>query len=178
MNRRARPVSGRLLLRLGFPAAGMVAPSLAARAAERLFYTPPRHRPSRREREAIAEGDAFALAVNGETLRGWRFGAGPAVVLVHGWGGGAGQLGAFIAPLLSAGCSAVAFDAPGHGSSSGRLSSGINFADAVSAVAESVRARSAIGHSIGATAVGWAVAGGLRLDAVRRVRAGARVLRA
>ncbi len=163
MNWHARPVPG-LLLRLGFAAAGIIAPSLAARAAERLLHTPPRHRPSRREREAIAEGDAFALTVNGETLRGWRIGAGPAVLLVHGWGGGAGQLAAFIAPLPSAGCSAVAFDAPVHGGSTARLTSGITFAD-VSAVAVSVRARAAVGYSLGATAVGCAVAGGLRLDA-------------
>ncbi len=163
MSRHARSLPG-LLLRLGIAAAGSIAPSLAARAAGRLIHTPPRHRPCRGEREAIAGGDAFALAVNGETVRGWRFGAGPAVLLVHGWGGGAGQLAAFIAPLLSAGCSAVAFDAPAHGYA-GRLTSGITLADTVSAVAESVRARAAIGHCIGATAVGWSVARGLRLDA-------------
>lgn len=161
----ARLVSAPLLLRLGFAAAGALAPSVAAGAAERLFLTPPRRRPSFRERGAIAGGDAFSLVVRGETVRAWRFGAGPPVLLVHGWGGRGGQLAAFIEPLLAAGCSTVAFDAPAHGGSTGRLASGITFAEAVSAVARTIGARAAIGHSIGATAVGWAVAHGLRLDA-------------
>lgn len=152
-------------LRAAFGVAAAISPSLAARAGERLFLSPPRRKASRRERAALAAGEPFALAVGGDTLRAWRFGAGPAVLLVHGWGGRAGQLAPLVPPLVAAGCAAVAFDAPAHGASTGRLASGIAFAEAISATAAHVGARAAIGHSVGAAALGWAMASGLALDA-------------
>jgi pimeloyl-ACP methyl ester carboxylesterase len=153
------------LLRAGFATAAAISPSLAAHAGERLFLSPPRRRPSRREQAALSAGEPFVVAAGRERLRAWRFGEGPAVLLVHGWGGRGGQLAPLVAPLAAAGCAAVAFDAPGHGASTGRLASGITFADAISAVAERVDARAAVGHSMGAAALGWAMAGGLALDA-------------
>jgi pimeloyl-ACP methyl ester carboxylesterase len=153
------------LLRAGFAAAAAISPSLAARAGERLFLRPPRRRPSHRERAALDAGEPFVVDVGGEQLRAWRFGEGPAVLLVHGWGGRGGQLASLVPPLGEAGLAAVAFDAPAHGASTGRLASGVAFAEAIAAVAERVGARAAIGHSMGAAALGWAVAGGLDLDA-------------
>lgn len=43
----------------------------------------------------------------------------PLVGLVHGWEGHGAQLGAFAAPLVAAGFRVLAFDAPGHGESTG-----------------------------------------------------------
>ncbi len=159
-----RSVTVPWLVRAGFAAADAFAPSLASLAAERLFLTPPRRKPSRREREALSGGDPFVVESGKDRLRAWRFGSGPAVLLVHGWGGRSGQMAAFIPPFVDAGCSVVAFDAPAHGGSTGRLSSGIAFAEAVAAVATSVGARAAIGHSMGAAGIGWAIARGLALD--------------
>jgi pimeloyl-ACP methyl ester carboxylesterase len=153
------------LLRAGFATAAAISPSLAARAAEVLFLRPPRRKPSRREEAALAAGEPFVVEVGRERLRAWRFGEGPAVLLAHGWGGRGGQLAALVPPLAAAGCSAVAFDAPAHGASTGRLASGIAFAEAISAVAARTGARAAVGHSMGAAALGWAVAEGLALDA-------------
>jgi pimeloyl-ACP methyl ester carboxylesterase len=152
-------------LRTGFAAAASISPSLAAHAGERLFLHPPRRQPSRRERDALAEGEALVVAAGREKLRAWRFGAGPTVLLVHGWGGRGGQLAPLVPPLATAGFSVVAFDAPAHGASTGRLASGVTFARAISEVAVQLEARAAIGHSLGATALGWAMAGGLALDA-------------
>jgi pimeloyl-ACP methyl ester carboxylesterase len=160
-----RPPSAPWLLRAAFVTAAAISPSLAVSAGERLFCLPPRRRPSRREQMALAEGEAFSIPVGRERLRAWRFGAGPTVLLVHGWGGRGGQLTPLVAPLATAGCAVVAFDAPAHGASTGRFASGITFADAISAVATRVRARAAVGHSMGASALGWAMASGLELDA-------------
>lgn len=82
-----------------------------------------------------------------------------------GWGGRGAHLGAYVPSLVAAGCTAVAFDAPAHGASTGRLASGISFAEAVSAISARVGARAAIAHSLGAAGLGWAVANGLHLDA-------------
>lgn len=159
-----RPFFAPWALRIGFATATAIAPSLAAFAGERLFLTPPRRNASRSERQALAAGEAFVIEAGRERLRAWRFGAGPAVLLVHGWGGRGGQLTAFIPSLVAAGCTVVAFDAPAHGVSTGRLASGISFAEAVSTVAARVGARAAIGHSLGAAGLGWALADGLHLD--------------
>ncbi len=160
-----RPVSDPWLLRGAFAIVAAIAPSLAAYAGERLFLRPPRRQPSRREQAALTAGEPFVVAAGRERLRAWRFGAGPTVLLVHGWGGRGGQVAPLIPPLVTAGCAVVAFDAPAHGASTGRLASGITFSEAISAVAPRVGARAAIGHSIGAAGLGWAIASGLELDA-------------
>jgi pimeloyl-ACP methyl ester carboxylesterase len=98
-------------------------------------------------------------------LRAWRYGEGPAVLLVHGWAGRAEQLAPFIEPLRAAGCAPVLFDAPAHGASTGSVTSGLGFAEAVSAVATAVGARAAIAHSLGGFGLAWALASGLALDA-------------
>jgi Serine aminopeptidase, S33 len=151
--------------RAGLGALSAVAPALAARAAERMFVTPPHHAAPRRERAALSQAEALVVRAGGRTLRAWRFGEGPAVLLVHGWGGRGGQLAGFAPALGAAGLAAVAFDGPAHGASPGRTASVPELADAVAAVARAVGARAAIGHSVGAAAVGLAASRGLGLDA-------------
>lgn len=158
------PPSAPRALRLALAALGAVAPPLAARAGERLFLTP-HPAPRRGGRAPLPGADAFLVRSGREVLRAWRLGSGPPVLLVHGWGGRAEQLLPFVPPLRAAGCAPVLFDAPAHGASTGRLTSGFGFAEAVSSVAEAVGARAAIAHSMGGFGVGWALASGLALDA-------------
>src|SRR6266540_4165564 len=64
--------------------------------------------------------------------------------------------------LLASGFRVVTFDAPGHGASSGRLSSGPEFARATLAVAAAVGPVSAVvGHSLGGFAAALAIERGL-----------------
>jgi len=155
-------------LRVGSAAlrtAAALSPALAAWAADRLFCTPPRHPPPRREREALRGAERLTLPFGSGWLRAWRLGDGPPVLLVHGWGGRGSQLAAFVPPLLSAGLGAVLLDAPAHGGSPGRLSSVVDFGRAVGAAARAVGARAVIAHSVGAAGTGLALRDGLRLDA-------------
>ena len=50
----------------------------------------------------------------------WRWGAGPTVVLAHGWGGRAGQMVKLADAIAKAGFEVVVFDGQGHGDSPGR----------------------------------------------------------
>jgi pimeloyl-ACP methyl ester carboxylesterase len=111
------------------------------------------------------------VEVGGATVRGEKLGEGPPVLLVHGWGGRGAQLANLARPLLDAGCSAVAFDGPAHGASSGGTTSLVRMAGAIAAVARRFRARAAVGHSFGGAALGLAIARGLELDAVALVGA-------
>ncbi|HEX9304652.1 MAG TPA: alpha/beta fold hydrolase [Thermoanaerobaculia bacterium] len=140
-----------------------IAPAAAAELAVALFRRPPRHRASENEREALDKGDRTDLSLGGRPLAIWRWGKGPAVLLVHGWGSRGSRLASFIAPLTEAGFSVVAFDAPGHGASAGRLSSLPQFISAIRAVAREVGGVEAIiAHSMGGAATTLAMGRGLR----------------
>jgi pimeloyl-ACP methyl ester carboxylesterase len=151
--------------RLGLGTAGAIAPGLAARAAERLFLTPPRHPAPARELEALGAAEPFEVPLGAGQLRCWRFGEGPPVLLIHGWGGRGGQMTALVPALRAAGRAAVVFDGPAHGASSGRLASVPHFAEAIAAVATQVGARQAMGHSMGAAGLALAMIRGLPMDA-------------
>jgi pimeloyl-ACP methyl ester carboxylesterase len=144
-----------------------VAPALAARWAIRLFCTPPRHEPTAREREALTTARPMAVRVGDRRIQAWVWGDGPAVLLVHGWGGRGTQLAAFVPPLVAAGRSVVAFDAPAHGASAGRRASLLDFRDAVRAVAaRAAPVHGVIAHSLGAAATTLALGDGLAIGRV------------
>jgi pimeloyl-ACP methyl ester carboxylesterase/RimJ/RimL family protein N-acetyltransferase len=107
------------LARAANRALSALAPERAAAVAERLFLTPPRTRRPRAEVELLAGASARPMRVGSRRIETWTWGAGPRVLLVHGWGGRGAQLGALVAPLVARGFSVTAFDAPGHGASAG-----------------------------------------------------------
>jgi pimeloyl-ACP methyl ester carboxylesterase len=154
-----------VLVRHGFRAVQAVSPELAARAAERLFFTPPRRADTPETEAFLASGERFILPVGQRTVMGWRWGSGPVVYLAHGWGGRGGRLGAFASPLLEAGCTVVTWDAPGHGTSDRGLSSMPDFARTLAAVVASQGpAHAIIAHSMGASAATLAASLGVTAD--------------
>jgi pimeloyl-ACP methyl ester carboxylesterase len=151
-------------LRRGFRTVGPWAPRSAARLAEAVFFTAPRGRSARME-AALATGRRKDLLCQGRRIATWRWGSGPRIVLLHGWGGRAGQLGAFVAPLVKSGYEVVALDAPGHGQSGGRLTSMVDFAAALRVLeAETGGFRGIVAHSLGAAATSFALTRGLRVE--------------
>lgn len=153
-------------VRPAFDILGRLAPELTAAAAERLFFTPPAPRRSRGA-GALSTAQRFDVSLDSRKVASWRWGRGPAVVLVHGWGGQAAQLSSFVHPIVSRGFSVVAFDAPGHGQSTRGLSSAPQFARALTAVADTVGGVHAVlAHSLGAAAAALAMRDGLRVAKV------------
>lgn len=150
-------------LRLGARALAAVSPRLAAAALAPLFFrAPPRRRRSEAEVEVLARAERLDLGRGPGRLAAWRWGEGPAVLLAHGWGGCAGQMTPFVAPLLEAGYSVVAHDMPGHGQSPGRSASIPAFAAAIARLAAAAGPlHGAVTHSMGGAALSLAVARGL-----------------
>jgi alpha-beta hydrolase superfamily lysophospholipase len=155
------------IIRAGIALLGRLSPPLAAAAVERLLSTPPRPRRSR-GRGPLSRGRRVDVPVDGRPVAAWRFGgAGPAVLLVHGWGGQAAQLTSFVAPLVDRGFGVLAFDGPGHGRSGRGMSSAPQLARAVRAVADLASPlHGVVAHSLGAAATAVAMEQGL---SVRRV---------
>lgn len=151
------------LTRAALQTAFLLSEEFGASLVERLFTSPRRHPRPDRERAVLAHGRPFTVDVALRSpywqgahreVTAWRWGYGPPVLLVHGWEGRGAQLGAFVAPLVHAGLSVVAFDAPGHGDSSGNRLYLTDHADTVLAVAAATGPLHAIiSHSFGAAAV-------------------------
>lgn len=151
------------LARAALQTAFAVSDELGTSLAEHWFITPRRHERPARERAVLASARAFSVDVELRSprwdgahrrLAAWRWGFGPAVLLVHGWEGRGSQLGAFVEPLVAAGCSVVAFDALGHGDSPEHRLYLTDFADCVAAMRDAVGPLHAIvAHSFGAAAV-------------------------
>jgi pimeloyl-ACP methyl ester carboxylesterase len=151
------PVSQRIALG-AVGALSRVAPSLAARHAERLFLTPPRHPAPAREAEVLAQARTLTVRVGERRLATWSWGVGPRILLVHGWGGRGGQMGAFVAPLVAEGFSVTAFDLPAHGASDGRTATIPEMALALAGVLDAMGpAEGIVAHSGGGAVSAWAI---------------------
>ena len=155
------------LTRAAFGAVQRASPRLAALWAERIFCTPPRRSISERMAGWLREAQRFTVVVGGRRVAAWSWGErGPGVLLVHGWGSRGARFVDLGNALRTEGYRVVTFDAPGHGASAGRLSSGPEFARAAQAVVNAVAPVShVVGHSLGGFASALAMGRGL---AVRR----------
>lgn len=143
--------------RLGHPASTWL--------CERLWLTPMPRRPKLRPQEDALAREAVRLQVpvEGGRVAAWRWGRGErAVLLLHGWGGYAMQLSAFVRPLLERGLSVAAFDFPSHGASDGKRT---DLPEMVRAMAEVTKVlpplEAIVAHSFGGVAAVLAVSRGL-----------------
>ncbi len=147
----------------------VVAPASADRLALDLWCTVPGPRTVRDHR--TGPGAVRRLTVpRGGTVAAEVWGEGPAVYLVHGWGGSRGQLGAFVEPLVAAGHRVVAVDAPSHGDSDhGFMGRGRGTVMEMMETLEVAGrefgpAAGVIAHSLGCTVAGQVVTAGLPVE--------------
>ncbi len=151
------------LTKAALQTAYLVSEDLGASFAERLFTSPRKHRRPARERDVLARAREGSVLVTLRSprwggsqipVRTWRWGLGPTVLLVHGWEGRGSQLGAFVDPLVRAGLSVVAFDAPGHGDSPEHRIYLTDLADTIADVATDIGPlHGIVAHSFGAAGV-------------------------
>ncbi|KRH99537.1 alpha/beta hydrolase [Curvibacter sp. PAE-UM] len=161
------------LARLGLSLSQQLWPGLAVRAAQRLFGTPLPPRWLRRPRawptHWLIERWPFERA--GLTLYRDSMAAGdaPAVLLVHGWGGHAGQMLPLATALAREGLQPVILEMPAHGRSAGGTSNLPQFARAVEYAAARLQARglalhAVVAHSLGANAAAHAASRSLAVQ--------------
>lgn len=146
------------------------APALGSRWAVELWCTPPAVEMSLRMPPGVPPGAPLEAFWDGHLIAGESWGEGPAVYLVHGWGGCRAHLAIFVKPLVEAGHRVIAFDLPSHNDSApGEMAAGrttiVECAEAVRAmVAAHGPAHAVVAHSLGAKAAALAVARGAVVD--------------
>jgi pimeloyl-ACP methyl ester carboxylesterase len=150
----------------GLAAVAALSPDAAAEVARALFGLTRRFERPERERALLEQGRSFRFhGPGGVEHHAWRFGAGPKVLLVHGWQGRGAQLGALVQPLVAAEHEVILFDAKAHGDTPGRHVDARDFADAVHTIAEREgRLRAIVAHSMGGMAAAAARKLGTRAE--------------
>ncbi len=130
-------------------------PTLAKLIAKRIFFAPSTYKITPVERHYLDTARKFEISVHQKAVKCWEWGSGPSVLLAHGWNGKGIQLHRFIEPLISMGCSVIAYDAPGHGESQGTTSSYFEFTDTIRTLLTSSNGhdiQGVIAYSLGASA--------------------------
>ncbi len=148
-------------------ARGLGAKLFPAQAERRLrdFMLTPQRPAADNGTDLVRSDNAARVPYGSRWLRVWSFGAGPTVLLAHGWSGFAAQFDAWIEPLVTAGYRVVLFDAPAHGGSGGRQTNLMDMAGAIQQVAGLYGPVHAIvAHSFGAPATLFALRHGLKAD--------------
>jgi len=134
----------------------------AAELAANRFARPKRYPQPDAERNLERKGTRIEFKCG---LVGHKFGSGPAILLVHGWGGRGLQLGALIDPLVKNGFSVVSLDGPAHGQSPGTWTSPSHFAVFLKTVAlELGPLKAIVAHSFGAGTTILAMDNGLETE--------------
>ncbi|MFI2751841.1 alpha/beta hydrolase [Cellulomonas sp. P22] len=141
-----------------------IAPPLAAVAATALFDNPaPRARVWSIERDPLAQAEVRRHRVGRHQVHSYHWGDGARpVLLVHGWQARASRWAPLAAALTAEGLSPVAFDAPGHGESTGRSTDVPRMSEVVLHLAAQTGPLDAlVAHSFGALAATHALRQGV-----------------
>lgn len=107
------------------------------RKAYQAFFSPLRFEEKSADRAVIERGSSYRTPFDGGELAVTTWGRqGPAVLLMHGWGGARAQMTGFVDPLLAGGYRVVAYDQPAHGESTGTSTNLLEIAPSLELIAE------------------------------------------
>src|SRR6185503_19281701 len=123
------------------------------------FFSPSRYEEKAADREVMEWGNNYRIPFEGGELAVTTWGnSGPAVLLMHGWGGARAQMTGFVDPLLFAGYRVVAYDQPAHGESDGKMTTLLEIAPTMDLIAKKEGNFDAIlAHSFGTLITSYAL---------------------
>lgn len=134
-------------------AVNYIHPSLGRSLAQHFFLKPKTYHLQDTQKACKEAAVRLSIPWNYIELQGYRWGTGPAVLLVHGWSGSPFQFQALIESLVQNGFSCLAFDMPGHGASRMQAPTLFDFSSAIRAINQYYGQFAAlISHSLGALA--------------------------
>ena len=143
---------------------GWVLPGPASKLAYRMWFKAGRRPLLPEDEPFLSRASQEVVTVDGRKIAVMIWGAGPTVLLAHGWGSRGVRMGPLAIALAREGYTAIAFDAPGHGASEGQGTSAIMVAAVMRSLAEKYGPLAgAITHSFGGIAVNYAIRQGLQV---------------
>ena len=136
----------------------------SAKVLSQIWFTVFKSKPKLWVDDFWAQADkSITIQLADKTIPVYSWGAGPLVVLMHGWSGSGTQFRRFIPELVGAGYQVITFDAPGHGRNPGRQSHLLEFSDSLMAIQQQVGdIDTVIAHSLGGMATTVAIQRGLK----------------
>lgn len=125
----------------------------------RAFFGPSKYEVKSTDEAILARGTNYRLPFEGGELAVTTWGeSGPAVLLMHGWGGARAQMTGFVEPLLAAGYRVVTYDQPAHGDSDGKITNVLEIAPTMDLVMQREGKFDAIiAHSFGTIITSYAL---------------------
>ncbi len=149
------------ILRTLFPLLESFAPGLAKGIAVRLFLTPISFPMRPADREAALSFEQKRRRIGDHDVVVYGKGEGPEVLCLHGWSGQSMQFRVLANRLMEEGFRCVLIDAPGHGMNKSKKTNLFEFAEVFRAVwSELDRPLAAVGHSLGAASISYAISEG------------------
>jgi len=123
------------------------------------FFSPSQYEVKSTDQAILERGNNYRMLFEGGELMVTTWGnSGPAVLLMHGWGGARAQMTGFVEPLLSAGYRVVAYDQPAHGQSDGKLTNLLEIAPTMDLIVQQEgRFDAIIAHSFGTLITSYAL---------------------
>lgn len=125
----------------------------------RAFFSPSKYEVKPTDREIIEWGNNYRIPFDGGELAVTTWGSnGPAVLLMHGWGGARAQMTGFVDSLLFAGYRVVAYDQPAHGDSDGKMTNLLEIAPTMDLIVQREgNFHAIIAHSFGTLITSYAL---------------------
>ncbi|MEW8561644.1 MAG: alpha/beta hydrolase, partial [Candidatus Thiodiazotropha sp.] len=150
-----------------FSALAWVSPHLAGRLAHFIWYRTQHRSVTADEQRVLDQASVEVRKYGTKSVRVYRWGEGAPVLLTHGWNGDAGQMTLLAEALVEQGFQVTAFDAPGHGRSSGNSTDILEISGFITQLLhESGEDTAVIAHSFGGMCALHALANGVRASAV------------
>lgn len=135
----------------------------AAKAAFNLFCTPYTRRRTYRIPKIFVSAEKVSFGLEGYTINGFRWipkekSTGKKALICHGFDSYSYKFDRYVTPLLKAGFEVLAFDAPAHGTSSGKRINVAQYKQMIQFINKNYGpVHAVIAHSFGALAVALAV---------------------
>lgn len=140
-----------------FKVLGLLSKKKAAEKAFTVFTTP---YPRAGKKKALEDAESLHFDWEGLRIHGYRWNhpAGRKALILHGFGSAAHKFEYYARVLVKAGYEVLAFDAPAHGSSSGKTTNAVQYSQVICKAAELYGPfDSFIAHSFGGLAISLAL---------------------
>lgn len=136
-----------------------VFPSFFAKKLYHHLLNPQVRAMKEKDREVLAKAEKEILTIHNNSIYLYTWGStGDKILLVHGWEGNAGNYSYLIEQLLANQYMVYAFDAPGHGNSSGGANVMFEFINTVKTIITQLGIKKVISHSFGSVATTYSLA--------------------